>query len=222
MKFLLFDTATERGIVAIFQGRNLLFHHQLPMGYQSSQNLLSVLEQGLAETGLRCRDMSFIAIGIGPGSYTGMRIGAAAAKSLSFACSLPIVAFSSLQGFVPEEEGSFASVIDAKIGGVYLQKGEKKEGKVTFFDHPSVIPLVSAKMALKNVERLVTPNSMNLRPKLEAEIPGLDVEWKEQWPNFQYLGEVACERYQAKEYVVDQRFELLYLRKTQAEIEKEG
>ena len=126
MPALLIETGTERGMTAIVDGEAILFHAILPLGYHNSRYLLPEIEKGLQQLNLAVKNLQYIACGQGPGSYTGIRVGATVAKSLAFACKLPLIGISTLQTFVPDKEGAFAVLIDAKIGGVYMIKGSRK------------------------------------------------------------------------------------------------
>src|SRR5262245_57677915 len=116
---LLMETSTEQGVVAIFSGDKPLFCQQLPFGLNQAHALPQLLQQGLEATGLTLQQIELVAAGIGPGSYTGMRIGAVVAKTTAYAAELPLVGVCSLEAFVPNQEGLFASLIDARMGGAY-------------------------------------------------------------------------------------------------------
>ena len=72
--------------------------------------------------GLTLRDIAFLTCGIGPGSYTGIRSAIATAKGVSFATALPIVAVSSLLLYAPQVAMEAAIVVDAGVGGFYVQR----------------------------------------------------------------------------------------------------
>jgi tRNA threonylcarbamoyladenosine biosynthesis protein TsaB len=70
---------------------------------------------------LRLGDLTFLTCGVGPGSYTGIRSAVATAKAVAFTFDLPIVPVSSLLLYAPSEDGPVSIVVDAGVGGVYLQ-----------------------------------------------------------------------------------------------------
>ena len=74
----------------------------------------------------------FVAVGTGPGSYTGIRVGAAMAKALAFGWQVPLIGFCSLQAFTPSQMGPFAILLDARMGGIYCLAGERLENDVRF------------------------------------------------------------------------------------------
>jgi tRNA threonylcarbamoyladenosine biosynthesis protein TsaB len=64
---------------------------------EHSSTLMLYIEEALKQTGITFKDLSAIATGIGPGSYTGLRIGAATAKGLAYSLNIPIIGISPLQ-----------------------------------------------------------------------------------------------------------------------------
>ena len=67
---------------------------------------------------------------------------------------------------------------------------------------------------------LITPNATVLRKKIEIILPLSVWEWQEISPNPNHMGRIAAKHLDANHYSLDGRLELLYLRRTQAEIEK--
>lgn len=221
MLSLLIDTSTERGIVAIFKQEIPLFLAELPFGYQNSKYLLPTLEKGMQQAELNLKQLAFISVGIGPGSYTGIRVGVMVAKTLSFAWKIPLVGICSLEGFIPNREGAFASVIDAKMGGLYLMKGRKINQTIEWTSSPQVKAIEQAGNALADVETLVTPYSKRVQPLLQQAFPKAMWQWQESPPNAVSLIQSALRKFHRGEISNNTQLELLYLRKTQAEIEKE-
>lgn len=221
MPLLILDTSTERGFVAILDNKKLLYHVELPFGLQNAESLLPSIEQGLSSLNININKIDCIGVGIGPGSYTGIRAGATVAKTLAFACNTPLVGVSSLDGFIPQEEGPFAAVIDAKVGGVYLQTGLFLNGIPTQLSGPQLHPLDQSVEILKTIPCLVTPNANQLRPKLENQAGNNQWLWEEKYPSPLIMGLITEEKFDRQEFSLDGDLELLYLRKTQAEIEKE-
>lgn len=222
-RILVLETSTERGIAALVEEGKLLFSCQLPLGLQSSNYLLPELKNGLDAAGMASRDITFICLGIGPGSYTGIRVGATVAKALSFAHRIPLVGVCSLQAFAPPVKNSpFAVVIDAKIGGVYLQLGEENEGRVTYTSEPLVLPIDQAAAILSSASSIITPNAAQLISKFEAAGLPSDTRWHECYPSPLHMCALGEEQLAHGGAVMDGHLELLYMRKTQAEIEREA
>lgn len=219
---LILDTSTERGIVALIDNHEVKFQSLLPFGLQTAHFLLPELQKGLQQTSLKLTDLDFIGVGVGPGSYTGLRVGAMVAKTLSFAWQVPLVGICTLEGFVPTYDTAFAAVIDAKIGGVYIEIGHSKSGEVSYTFGPSALPLEEAVDKLMDIPTLVSANASPLEKKFRAIHPSKTWQWLENYPSPLRMAEMGQRKFKSQEYSLDGRLELLYMRKTQAEIEKES
>ena len=113
---------------------------------RQSQSLLPAVERAL-----KGEEIDFIAIGVGPGSFTGTRVGVMTAKSLSFARNIPLVPFCSLKRYIPDAEGPFTITTDAKSQGFYTLKGER-DGELLSFESP----------LLQREDHNTAPNLLNL------------------------------------------------------------
>lgn len=222
MHALIIDTSTERGMLAIWRDGQVTYVKQLPFGYQQSKALIPELESALQQQAFHPSELDCIGIGIGPGSYTGIRVGAAVAKGLAYSWQIPLIGFSTLEGFVPEEKQvSFAAVIDAKIGGAYLLTGRKGAAEVHYTGDPSVYPLEELRERLKEASILVTPYARLLQEKCEA-LNLNDWKWEEAPLNPFYIGVTLEKKYQKGEWALDRDVSLLYLRQTEAERERQA
>lgn len=217
--FLIIDTATTRGLIALCEKDAVVAFKELGLGLANSRLLEPSLDDLLKEVGISPKDLEFVAVGQGPGSYTGLRVGAASAKAIAIGCNIPLVGISSLRGFVPPTDflGSYLSVIDAKIGGVYLQEAVKTEDSITFLGKEALVPFEQFVQELKRVPRIVTPSWEPLAKRLQGifmpEVFEIGPSPK------QFLLE-SNEKFVNKECSFDGSLPLLYLRLTQAEMEK--
>lgn len=106
---------------------------------EGAKNLSSTLFPAL-EAFCEVKDLIYIAIGVGPGSYMGIRTGATIAKTLSFALGIPLIEFASPIAFLPEgKEGSFAFIGDAKMGELYLLTGVARNSEIQDLSPPLLI-----------------------------------------------------------------------------------
>lgn len=215
MLTLLIETSTERGVVFLFDGDRLIFEGHLPPGIHSSNDLLPVLADGLKLVNVSVKHLGLIGVGVGPGSYTGLRVGAMAAKTLSYANKIPLVGICTLSAFSPKSDqgAPYAVIIDAKMGGAYLQASRGQ---------PLVSALADLPLHLQGISLLVTPASCRLAAKLALLYPHAKWEWEETAPHPQTMLGVARKKFAAKEFSLDGSVELLYMRKAQAEIDKEA
>jgi tRNA threonylcarbamoyl adenosine modification protein YeaZ len=216
---LAIETSTDRGFVALFKDNTMIYQKILPFGLQNSKSLFPEIVKGFNEAKLTPADLHLIAVGIGPGSYTGIRVGAMTAKTFAFALKIPLIGICSLSNFIPTVDGYFASMIDAKIGGAYLQTGYMEKGTVKNLSVPKLYQLDEAYRIIKEIPVIVTPNATFLKPKLEK-LAGIDSwRWEESNPSIDHMFFSMMSAHEKGEFQSGSTLDLLYLRKTQAEIE---
>ena len=89
--------------------------------YSHSQKLHSFISELMEKNNISFKDLDAVAVGIGPGSYTGLRIGLSAAKGICYALDIPLISVSSLENMVSniQFEGVIISTIDARRDEVY-------------------------------------------------------------------------------------------------------
>jgi tRNA threonylcarbamoyladenosine biosynthesis protein TsaB len=88
------DTATKRIGIALYDGVEVLHEAVWQSPFRHTVELTPAIEQALKSANLTIKNIKAVALTIGPGSYTGLRIGAAAAKGLAMARSIPLIAIS--------------------------------------------------------------------------------------------------------------------------------
>ena len=96
-KILAFDTSSEKGSVALLEGVTLRAELRSNTAAGHSELLLESVDFLLGRVGWRLKDLTLIATGIGPGSFTGIRIGVATAKMLAYAAGIPVIPINSLE-----------------------------------------------------------------------------------------------------------------------------
>jgi tRNA threonylcarbamoyladenosine biosynthesis protein TsaB len=122
MTELILDTSTDLCIIALVLEGQVQLEHMFAHANQLAQNLLISIQEVMEKSGLPLSALSSIALGIGPGSYTGTRVGAAIAKSLAFGLGIQVRPFYSPLAFLPQREGSFAFLIPTSAGPYFLLK----------------------------------------------------------------------------------------------------
>ena len=99
-----------------------------------SSHLMSAIDKLLKKCNLKLRNISAIALSIGPGSFTGLRIGITSCKAMNLALGIPVVAVPTLdviaQNFTSENEDMLCPLIDAKKSKVYACFYEVLSGKL--------------------------------------------------------------------------------------------
>ncbi|MDO8886010.1 MAG: tRNA (adenosine(37)-N6)-threonylcarbamoyltransferase complex dimerization subunit type 1 TsaB [Candidatus Oleimmundimicrobium sp.] len=122
MLLLAFDTSSDFCTVAIGKKDVLLGERSIyaPQGHM--QKLLPLVDSLLSDVGCDIRDIDVVAVGLGPGSFTGVRIGVSIAKGLAQGLKKPIIGISSLDALAKNlslDSGLVCAVVDAKRKEVY-------------------------------------------------------------------------------------------------------
>jgi len=131
MKILGIDTATPILALGIVDDEKVLSEIRFNAGQTHAQLLLPSIEKVLKDADLELEDLNGIALSIGPGSFTGLRIGLATAKGLCFASGKPLLTVPTLDGLVYFNLNSpypLVSVLDAKKNEVYSAVYNSREG----------------------------------------------------------------------------------------------
>jgi tRNA threonylcarbamoyladenosine biosynthesis protein TsaB len=119
LKLLAFDTSTELCTAALWQDGGCRTRETMA-GNQHSNLLLPMLEDLLAEAGLRLADLDGLAFGMGPGSFTGLRIGCGIAQGLALGADLPVVGVGTLEALAWGQSGEcLLTCLDARMHEVY-------------------------------------------------------------------------------------------------------
>ena len=122
MKLLALDATTETASVALFDGDTLLGEKTQKLGMKHSEILLPMAEALLGENDLSFADVDAYAVTSGPGSFTGVRIGAATVKGLAFGRECPIASVSALDALAENlyaTEGIVIGAMDARRSEIY-------------------------------------------------------------------------------------------------------
>jgi tRNA threonylcarbamoyladenosine biosynthesis protein TsaB len=122
MRVLAFDTSTEALTIALRYDQGTI-ERGVETARGHAEQILSLIDAVLAEAGLSLSQLDGIAAGVGPGSFTGVRISVAVAQGLGFGAGLPVVPVTSLEALAfPALEGGADRVVaclDARMGESY-------------------------------------------------------------------------------------------------------
>jgi tRNA threonylcarbamoyladenosine biosynthesis protein TsaB len=133
MPILGIETATLVSSVAIATENNLLAEITLQTKQTHSELLMPHIAKILDMAGINKTDLKAIAVSIGPGSFTGLRIGLATAKALSYALKIPLVGVPTLEALAygcPVPGAMLAPMLDAQKGNVYQAVFEWQDGQL--------------------------------------------------------------------------------------------
>lgn len=124
MKILYLETSSKNCSVAISDDEKLLcLCEEVSENYKQSESLHTYVEWALEGAGITMKDIEAVSLGKGPGSYTGLRIGAASAKGFCYGLNVPLIAVNSLETMIEPFLGKnydyIVPLIDARRMEVY-------------------------------------------------------------------------------------------------------
>lgn len=120
MKVLAFDTSSKALSLAILEDKQVLAETTINIKKNHSITLMPAIDFLMASVDWTPKDLDRIVVAEGPGSYTGLRIAVATAKTLAHTLNIELVGMSSLLALVPyQQEGLFVPLMDARRNNVY-------------------------------------------------------------------------------------------------------
>ena len=155
MLILAFETSAKAGSVALLQDGKLLAESYQNTGLTHSQTLMTMAQDLLKNCGLTPSDVEAVAVAAGPGSFTGVRIGVAAAKGFAWGGQLPCHGVSTLEAMALQlgaYNGYVLPVMDARRAQVYNAIFRAIDGKLERICEDRAIGLAELAEELKNLE----------------------------------------------------------------------
>lgn len=210
------DTATNVCSVALHENERLLASQHLHIDKSHSGLLTVLVEQVVQYAGFSLQDLTAVAVSEGPGSYTGLRIGASTAKGLCFALDLPLVQINTLQAMAQgmkkyAEAGSLlCPMIDARRMEVYCML-ITREGEVVQEPQARIIDETSFSAELEKHKMYFFGNGAQKCEPLLGEnknarfIP-------DEVPSAVYVGELGVEKVKQEDFTDVAYFEPFYLK----------
>ena len=225
MKILSLDTSATVASVAIAEDRTPLAEYTLNAKNTHSETLLPMIEAALKALSLKPCDIDLFALSAGPGSFTGVRIGAATVKGLAFASNKPCIEISTLEALAQNlviKEGLICPVMNARRSQVYTALF-RSDGKTLtrlmpdsalsieelddlLLQYGESVALIGdgydiCKQGFSKTELCYVPEAMRLQSALS-------------------VAAIALKKYESGEVSTDSALSVNYLRPSQAERER--
>ena len=118
------ETATDVCSVALSRGEEIIGLKEEAGGNNHAKNLLPFVEEALRQGGCTVKDLDGVAVSVGPGSYTGLRIGVSTAKGIAYTAGIPVMAIGTLES---------------------IAQGAKTLWAETSAEQPQIIPMIDAR-----------------------------------------------------------------------------
>ncbi len=155
MLLLAFETTAKACSVALHDGQRLLAENYQNTGLTHSQTLLCMAEDLLKVCGKTASDVTHLAVAAGPGSFTGVRIGVAAAKGYAWGAELPVYGVSTLESMalsLGAYNGHICTCMDARRSQVYNAVFLAENGKLTRITEDRAIALSDLQRELEHID----------------------------------------------------------------------
>ena len=159
MKILALETSAKAVSVAVSENGRILAAGYQDTGLTHSRTLMPIVEHILKNTDLKLSDMDAIAVAVGPGSFTGIRIGVSAAKGLAFSVDKPAVGVSTLAAMarnVAFSDGLIVCAMDARRSQVYNANFSAENGVLTRLTPDRAVSLDELAEEIRNDPRPIT------------------------------------------------------------------
>ena len=179
MLILAFETSAKAASAALFEGDKLLSESYQNTGMTHSQTLLVMAEDLLKQCGKTAAEVEAVAVAEGPGSFTGVRIGVAAAKGFAWGKNIPCYGVSTLEAMAAGlgvYQGYVCPVMDARRSQVYNALFYVNHGVMERVAPDRAIALTELAEELKNLPEpvfLVGDGSILCYNTLSERVPGL-------------------------------------------------
>ncbi|WP_223608362.1 tRNA (adenosine(37)-N6)-threonylcarbamoyltransferase complex dimerization subunit type 1 TsaB [Chryseobacterium sp. OSA05B] len=214
MKILYLETSSKNCSVAISDDEKLLcLCEEISDNYKQSESLHTYVEWALEGAGLTMKDIEAVSLGKGPGSYTGLRIGAASAKGFCYGLKIPLIAVNSLesmiQPFLETNYDYILPLIDARRMEVYTAVYDGKTGKELSPTEAKILDETSFQEFKDKKVIFVGDGAKKAKDILN--LP--DAEFRDDiYPSAQYLIKRTQEKIERKEFEDIAYFEPFYLK----------
>lgn len=155
MNILALETSGDPCSVGLLSAGTLRV--QKEEGGQRSRNVLLMLDSLLAEASLAPASLDLLAWSAGPGSFTGLRMGASICQAIAYVHRLPVVSLSSLQVYAQAvvdqcpagNEQKIGIAVDARMGEIYWASFSCQDGTVSYLEQDQVMPASASMLSAK-------------------------------------------------------------------------
>lgn len=144
MKILGIDTSTMAANIAVLEDDKLICEYTINTTKTHSQKLMPMIENMLKLSDIEIKEIDAIGICVGPGSFTGLRIGMATAKAMAHVNNIPLIGVNSLEilgANMDRCDKKICSILDAQRNQVYTCKYIFEENKIKKLEEIKIMPI---------------------------------------------------------------------------------
>jgi tRNA threonylcarbamoyladenosine biosynthesis protein TsaB len=211
MKLLSLDTSTKKFSLAISDGNKFLAARTMVNDRVLSSKIIPALDKLFVKAGIALKDIDAIAVGLGPGSFTSLRVGLSTVKGLAYALDKPIIGIPSMDAAAMNaKKGSVDQVctfFDAKRGLVYtavyqcLGGGLDRVSEYMLVEPLKVLAMLKGAVAFVGDAIPLYKDLINEKSKLKtAKFTPVFLDEKKWFPSAKNLSLIARERFEYKDF----------------------
>ncbi|MGI9653058.1 tRNA (adenosine(37)-N6)-threonylcarbamoyltransferase complex dimerization subunit type 1 TsaB [Chryseobacterium sp. RLHN22] len=214
MKILYLETSSKNCSVAISDGEKLLcVCEEVSENYKQSESLHTFVEWALEGAKLTMKDIEAVSLGKGPGSYTGLRIGAASAKGFCYGLKIPLLAVNSMESMIEPFLGQnfdyIITLVDARRMEVYTAVYDGQTGNEISPTEAKILD-ESAFEEFKGKKILFVGDGAS-KAKDVLQLPNAEFK-ADIYPSAKYLVKKTLEKIEKQEFEDIAYFEPFYLK----------
>ena len=224
MNILAIDTSSKHFSLAVAKNGKALYSRGIFLKKVLSDSIMPAIQGILKKSGLTLAKLDGFAVGLGPGSFTSLRVGLATVKGLAFALKKPVVGIPSLDVLALNlaGDGQICVVCDAKRNMVYACLYQKKGNELK---RKSKYLLADIKDVLKRIKGEVTfvGDGVPLFRETIEKAAGIKARFaneKQMYPRAKHLATLALKRFEAKDYDAPETLVPLYLYPEDCQVQK--
>ena len=222
MNILAMDTSTHSLSIAVIKDNKILASRNIRLKENLSSAIIPEIKEVLRKAKLALPALDGFAVGLGPGSFTSLRVGLSTIKALSFASGKPVVGISSLDVIAMnvKNDGPLCVLSDAKRNLLYACFYEKKDGSI---ERKSDYLLVSSDNLMGRIfkKTILVGDGIRILESQTKKMKG-KVTAASQWmPQAKNLARLALQRFEEKEFNDIDRLIPLYLYPEDCQVRKQ-
>ncbi|MBH1958791.1 MAG: tRNA (adenosine(37)-N6)-threonylcarbamoyltransferase complex dimerization subunit type 1 TsaB [Flavobacteriia bacterium] len=217
MKILHIETSSKNCSVAISDGEKLLcVCEEVSENYKQSESLHTFVEWALEGAEISLKDLDAVSLGMGPGSYTGLRIGASSAKGFCYGLKIPLIAVNSMETmiepFLDQKFDYIIPLLDARRMEVYTAVFDRNSGKMLTETEAKILEETSFQEFADKKVIFVGDGASKAQEILQLSNAEFNANV---YPSAKYLVKKATGKFNNKEFENVAYFEPFYLKEFQ-------
>lgn len=217
MKILAIDTSSKICSCAILENEDLIDEINLDNGRTHSENLLPIMSELLEKNNINLKEIDLIACSVGPGSFTGIRIGVSSIKAMAEVHNIKIAEVTSLETLARIDEAEYlkVSMIDARNNQVYCGIFDKDYNKLQDYMADDINNVLEI---LKEYDNMIFigDGAILHKEKIVEIIPNAIFSIENEQKAF-YVGKIGYKKFLNNDLKNANTILPIYLRKSQAE-----